>query len=319
MDRIIYFYGTRKHAGEIRQEEGGEPCRIYRYRRKDYELIRVGLEPWILRRWETAEDEGVLLARSGDGGRFGKKEEVIGEKRSLWRGISERLYRPLAKKKYERALREENDFWRKTLGGMVGMIAETIGNSWEDCFYSCDESLRKLFEPGEGKNHPAREVWESVWRVPEFDAFLETQWVEHMLEYAALPHFLILGYHPAILNPLCGHAQKMKSLKWILPKRYWEEELQDFVEDFYQEYGLAVAVELLEEGISFKRAGIASRMPVNILDFSGEAKIPSGNIEKDSIWLDMDSMEEKQRRLERRDTQVHYFSLKKEWKQPVLP
>ena len=157
----------------------------------------------------------------------------------------------------------------------------------------------------------------------EFNGYFETDWVKHMLRYAkeepqafVFPHFLVLGQARCLAEILYTCAGKMKSLKWILPARQFREELQELVEDIYDEYGLAVDVHLLEDEDAYRKTRISCALPTVVLDFSEADRVPTADIAKGSLWLDMASSEEKRRRIEERNTGIHYFSLKKEWKQP---
>lgn len=302
MDRIIYFYATREHGETV------EPFKIIRYQRRDYELIRAGLAPWFVKRWETPENfiEG--------------PEEDCKERRpavSLFHFFS----RMRRQKLHKKALEEEELFWRKQFEILIEAVDGAEGGMSDgETAFACEDSLRHLLIPGSLNGLTAAErIWTQKWSLPEFDGYGEPRWVEHLMRHAMLPHFVVLGYHPELPRLLCLYADRMKSLKWILPQRFYSEQIQEFLEDFYEEYGLAAAVQVLPDGESYKKARIACREPSNILDFSGEVQIPAGNISRESIWLDMNSLEEKCRRMEIRNTGIYYFSLKKEWKQPVLP
>lgn len=98
--------------------------------------------------------------------------------------------------------------------------------------------------------------------------------------------------------------------------RQFQEAQEELVEDIYEEYGLAVEVHLLGEEKELRRRWLNCPFPVVIIDFSGEEKISAADVAKNSIWLDMTASEVKRHRLEDRNTQIAYFSLKKEWKQP---
>ena len=303
MDRIIYFYTAR---GQSYAEEGQfltKPCQVYRLQQKDYLLIRAGLDRGLVKRWEAEE---TLLRQ---------REEAFIE-----RPWYQRLFQMPGEKKRRKAIEKRWRYWEAQLALVLEMFgAEGEELSLEDCCFSCEEALEHLLKPRQSQASVPGEIWSRLWRVPVFDSFREPQWVEHMMQYAGNPHFLILGYDSVLPLLIRRYACKMKSLKWILPKECYREPLQDFLEDIYEEYGLAAAVQVLEPGQNLKRAGVACREPSSILDFSGEVQIPTGQIAKGSIWLDMDALEEKCRRMESRNLGIRYVSLKKEWKQPVLP
>lgn len=150
----------------------------------------------------------------------------------------------------------------------------------------------------------------------EFTDYLEEKWVEHLMSYAVLPHFLILGSAPCLGNILLRHAVKMKSLRFILRERDYTEELQGVVEVLYEEYGLAASIQFVQEDEDYRKLTQLSPIPCSVLDFTGQEKTASWAAADGSIWLDLCSLPEKERRMERRNGGIQYFSLKKEWKQP---
>lgn len=149
-----------------------------------------------------------------------------------------------------------------------------------------------------------------------FREYLEETWVLHMMKYAALNHFVILGKADCIPGLLLRYVRSMKSLRWYLAERQFQEAESDLVEDIYEEYGLAVEVHLLEEEKDFRKLRLTCRLPAVVIDFCEEERISVVDVAKGSIWLDMGACETKRHRLEDRNTQIAYFSLKKEWKQP---
>lgn len=151
------------------------------------------------------------------------------------------------------------------------------------------------------------------WR---FRGYWEEEWVVHLMQHATLNHFVLLGTAECIPIILLKFIRKMKSLRWILQERQFGQAEQELVEEIYEEYGLAVEVRLLEEEKDYRRMQLVCPLPVVVMDFSNEMRIPTADVSKGSIWLDMSSLEEKRRRLEERNTGIAYFSLKKEWKQP---
>lgn len=154
--------------------------------------------------------------------------------------------------------------------------------------------------------------WEENWAISEFRDYHATAFARKLMDHAHLPNFLVLGYDPCVPGLLAGHARHMKSLSFILGEM--PEELEEFLEDFYDEYGLAAACRVAQ-GQSLRGERIRCVFPAVILDFSKESRLLTADVAKGSVWLDMDSLEEKRRRIEERNTGIYYFSMKKEWKQ----
>ena len=114
-------------------------------------------------------------------------------------------------------------------------------------------------------------------------------------------------------------SHKMKSLRWIMPENEYNQEIQEFMEDFYTEYGLAIMPLVVPAGQ--RRIQAVCTESSNILDFTQEAQRNFRQTAKGSIWLDMLSIEEKRRVC---DTEIAYFSLKEKWKavrkkEPFIP
>lgn len=199
-------------------------------------------------------------------------------------------------------IREKTDSLREQLAG------NSIGK--DICFTVYDISLEKwLREEG------CTEWWKEYWPYPEFDGYHEFPYAEELLAYGHSPHFLILGYDRLVPELILSHIRKMKSLRLILD--YLPKDLEGFLEDLYEEYGLAATFQLLPETQEhpYRSARILCSRPSVVLDFSGEGRMLTSGVVKDSVWLDMDSMEEKRRRIEERDTGILYISLKKQWAQ----
>ncbi len=152
--------------------------------------------------------------------------------------------------------------------------------------------------------------------LPEFDAYLQPKWIRKLLPSAVHDHFVVLGSVPCLKELLCELAPRMKSLLWVAPDLTYQEMLEDFAEDFYQEYGLAINLHFLPVGGTYGQVRIQDNRysePVNILDFTEEKYLPVFSPPAGSVWLDMASVYEKERRIEARRLQVRYVSLKKLW------
>ena len=240
---------------------------------------------------------------------------------------------------------------QKLLSDILGMIG-----SWEGCFCVYEDGIYRALvgrkfessfqtmdwmpaEAGRGykndncletSNILANDMWEAIlpvlWKryfqVQEFGGYTRQLWVEELLPEAVLPHFVILGAAPCLPILIEKYAGGMKSLRWILPENDYSQEVQEFVEDFYIEYGLAIMLQITPAGQ--RRLQAVCTEPSNVLDFTEEANMNLAKVAKGSIWLDMLSMEEKRRRIVDRSTGITYFSLKEKWKlvrkkEPFVP
>lgn len=198
---------------------------------------------------------------------------------------------------------------------ITNMVNELLPyvDEYSQCYCIYEKSVKDVLY---GQN-PVGLVWRKMWRAKEFTLYTEMPWVEYLIPSAVLNHFVIIGHSPCIPELLAQCADRMKSLRWVLEESYAKaqsEELEDFTENFYQEYGLAISMEYVQGENGFGKMQLACKEPSNILDFSGEDKISADELARGSLWLDMNSSEEKCRRFAQRDTGVEYLSLRKKWR-----
>lgn len=150
-------------------------------------------------------------------------------------------------------------------------------------------------------------------KIPEFQGYQELCWIRRILPYAGQEHFLTLGTTDCIGRVFAELAPRAKSLLWIVPDYTYKAQVDDIAEMLFAEYGLAVDLRFLPEGAVFARIRIDGRYltkPLNVLDFTGEKYVPPLTLAPGSIWLDMASMEEKQRRIMSRRMAAEYISLR---------
>lgn len=168
------------------------------------------------------------------------------------------------------------------------------------------------------EDSPAADDWlREVLPLPEFEGYLQRTWVRRLLSRAVNPHFVVLGNVPYLHELLGELAPRMKSVLWIAPDLTYQEQLEEFAEDFYQEYGLAIRLYFLPDNGTYAQMRIPEdryREPVTVLDFTGDKYIPSFEPLEGSVWLDMASVLEKERRIEARRLKAAYISLKKQWR-----
>lgn len=165
------------------------------------------------------------------------------------------------------------------------------------------------------KNTGFHKLWQKYCGFPEFQDYMQDTWSRPLLQYVEHPSYLILGNAFYLQEFLWEKAQRMKSLQWIVPGKQYTRELAEFEEDICHEFGLTIDMHVLQSAQEYCRVRLRSRLPVNIIDFSGEARLQTVELPTESIWLDMCSMDEKQRRIEDGKCPLRYFSLKKQWKQ----
>lgn len=158
-------------------------------------------------------------------------------------------------------------------------------------------------------------LWQQYFPQKEFNAYSSLFWAEQLMPQAVQPHFVVLGYAACIPDLAWNYAGRMKSLRWIFAEADDTEEVQDFAEDFYLETGLAISIQLLPDKKEFRRLRLMCAVPSNILDFTEEARIMDiSGVAEGSVWLDLQSVEEKRRWLQGRGKGIRYISMKEKWK-----
>lgn len=194
--------------------------------------------------------------------------------------------------------------WNRFLQNLKNDVGSVLSQRGEN--YIC-------FDAGVGKNCFVR----SLFSLPEFDEFMQAKWVQQLLPHAVCTDFVVLGDGVALKQILWEMAPYMKSLWWIAPDPAAEDLLEVFAEEFYQETGLAIRLEFLKAGTTYGQLvvpdGVVSK-PVNILDFTDDKHIPGLYPPPGSVWLDMSSREEKERRIRARGLSCDFVSLRKQWK-----
>lgn len=299
MDTIIYFYKKRDLQ---------KPA-IDSVQMKDYQLVRVGLDVgegrWFSHAFTTsgttATEQTLPFAHSF---------------RARLREFRERRERIRFEKQQKRRLQDAREQVHSEIKHFLTELAAFVDDRFEcRCVYA--DTVRKSLVLRENDWLPR--IWQQCWQFPEFDDYLQTQWVEPLLENARLHHFVVLGLSDSTPYAILHCAPRMKSLRLLLRESEDDQKIRDFVEDFYTEYGLAAAVQTLEGERVFTRLLLETKEPVCVLDFTGEPRIPVNGLARGSIWIDFCSMEEKARRIIERGESIFYFSMKEIWKRAAKP
>jgi len=157
----------------------------------------------------------------------------------------------------------------------------------------------------------AKTPWGRYWSIQAFAGFREREWMELLMPYATCDRFILLGVGDRMGSLLCGAARGMRSVQWILEAAQYTESVQRFEEEFAEEYGLVIELSLLAEGARWQELCLESAVPANVLDFTKEERMSGGKLPAGSVWIDMDSLDEKRRRMEGLAGNLKYVSLKK--------
>lgn len=126
----------------------------------------------------------------------------------------------------------------------------------------------------------------------------------------------VLGYEDYVPELLSPYAARIKSLTFV--EKAYNIRLEEYLELLYEEEGLAASCQLLMEGRPYRTMRLSWQSPAVVLDLTGDERLmPSGN-GQGLFWIDMDSQEEKRRRLKAGCSRLTYFSMKEEWRSSSL-
>ena len=246
---------------------------------------------------------------------FGRHREIWHRRREMRRQQQEYMQKL---QEYEEQKEELTVNMRQLREEVFSEVERAGGMDEVSCVY--EDGLRFLAD-GQGETALC---WGRVWNVPEFSDYKGIRWIRPLLEYVRHSDFILLGTADCIPALLAKLARQMRSLQWYLREEDLNEEVQGWVEDFYEEYGLAIALRKLTGGNVFRQLKIKPVGQVCVMDFTDEEKLFAGNLESGSIWIDFASVEAKSRRMEKQAPDVSYMSLKKYWgaktkMKPVFP
>lgn len=279
--------------------------------RGDYLLVKVGLEAdkdkWFGFRIPDGEGRGY-------GGSPEDGKEDIGvkgnrEKRGFFRRFfsgenKSRQSRPQPTQ-YEMALQYLDTELRSFSASLQNAVYDLDGGMNPYSVY--EDSLEFLtLEDG-----MLATLWQQNWGCREFTSYTLPRWTLPLVRELPGPDFILLGVEAAIPEILEYCAPGMRSLTWVITDSEDSEEMQDYIEYFYEEYGLAIGTQVCEKQIVFKTVA----RPVCVLDFAGEKLTLEGALPAGSNWVDFSSDEKKELHLHRISPDTHYISLKKYWRE----
>lgn len=125
-------------------------------------------------------------------------------------------------------------------------------------------------------------------------------------------HVYVLGYEEYVPMLLAPYTSEIKTLTFVESRPGMQ--LEEYLETLYEEEGLAASRQMLMKGQSYRTARILWQLPAVVLDLTGEERLIPAGSGQGIFWIDMDSREEKRRRLEARCSSLTYFSMKEEWR-----
>jgi len=298
MDTIIYLY----HSQET------ENYRIEKWREKEYCLIRLGI-PMLL--WKNLKilEQGLEKRTVSE-----QISEIPIKGRWFDRRTHKHKRQQLRSPSQAEQTASEDTSAQEQYAMLLPLLAKLselqkdlciLGENPQETYCVLEDFLKEKIDT---------RIWWEHWTLPEFGSYCERIWAEELMKYAKGDSFLILGTAACVEKILEWYGAEMRNVKWVLKPKQYTEAAEEFMDWFYEEFGLAISLELLGENEEWIHSRPNSVTPVNVLDFTGVEKLFANDVAKGSIWLDMDSLSGKERRFESRCPQITYYSLKKHWK-----
>ena len=177
----------------------------------------------------------------------------------------------------------------------------------------CDHSVERW-----RKEKNCEKQWEAVWAYPaytdyhrkEFADVLLGKGMERVRERQA--DFYVMGYEEFVPKVLAPYYKKMRTLTFFVSGKVpWQ--LEAYLQELSREEGIAADLKVSEDRSGYRNLRPEISEGSVVLDLSGEEKIMSADTAKGGIWIDMDSLESKKRKILTNSAETAYFSMKEEW------
>ena len=159
--------------------------------------------------------------------------------------------------------------------------------------------------------------WQQFFPYPRYRHFRKKEYgqlliagAKNRIEQMQGLSILVLGYDESISDLLKPFLRTAGELRLFPESAEAAEKMENYAESVYEEYGLAIAVKDVPRRLVQKHIPFYAEKSL-ILDFSGENIWYPAKAVPGSIWLDMDSIWEKRKRIETRYAEIAYDSLQK--------
>ncbi len=292
-----------------------------KWKEDDYCLIRAGVPPFVWKKErvgarEKQKGQEIQEQRQIQEGQTKEKQKVFPWLSTLWEKVWITLGRSLqnvdgkSPKQLQNRGKQQN--CNKLQEVDTARRREELLEQWKGALRLLAENPNRTYCVYEESLH---RIWNAHWDVPEYTDFRNGKWIDRLMTHALHSHFIVLGVEDCIPAILYAHSRQLKSVRWILREEEFDGTIQNFLDSFYEETGIAIEIRLLDKTQPWWRVCLAGTAAADVLDFSGESRVSASGLAAGSVWLDMDSKEGMERRMEAGSPQVFYFSIKKEWKQ----
>ncbi len=156
--------------------------------------------------------------------------------------------------------------------------------------------------------------WQEFWRLPLYYDYHSVENLQYILKQIPRQNFphkaYVLGCGVGINEWLPLIADQVMQIEFYL--EFVTKSFERLQQQLCEEYGMLTQVKLVDRG-EYTKVRLSSEEPVLIVDFSGRVPISTWGLKKGSIWIDMDSVENKRHFIEDRPTGLQYYSLKTIW------
>ena len=155
-------------------------------------------------------------------------------------------------------------------------------------------------------------LWQQWWKIPVYKEYGECSNLNILLQKipgdSCPRNLLVLGEAPGISEWLPRLARGMRSVTFCGENQ--PRNLEKIQEQLLNEYGMLA--EWKTDLCQYKGGKVL------VLDYSGREKLYIWAVGRDSIWVDMTSMECRRHAIEDRNTGIRYISLKSIWREEIL-
>lgn len=161
-------------------------------------------------------------------------------------------------------------------------------------------------------------TWSNSWELPLYSDYHQKDNLKLLLQQIPHKEWPSKAY-------VLGSGMGMKEwLPWIAPHvqsielyvEFLTKGLEMLREELCEEYGMITDLKLVAPG-EFPKERLRSKERILVIDFSGQQKLSVLGLARGSIWVDMDSSEEKRHLIEDRPTGVKYLSLNTIWQREM--
>ncbi len=212
---------------------------------------------------------------------------------------------------------QETDFWQ-VQGEMYKVFCRL-----QDRYYREEKNIPTYLAWEEDfggwlRNAGQEQDWAKLWKIPVYSDYYKPDNVKWLLDTIPRREWprkaIVLGSGMGMKEWLPYVVPYVQSVELYV--EFLTKGLEQLREELCEEYGMVTDLMLVAPG-EFAKERLCSREPVLVIDFAGAGKRTVLGLAKGSIWVDMDSCEEKRHLMEDRPSGVSYLSLKTIWKREM--